>query len=240
MHIKTVTAARRLAPFLVAAVLLGAAPPARAFWLLNFGTAPPLPAGAVGFIGGTGGQLTEVGAPAQSSFTPFLAHAGIRVGLASWVDAGFRLCTVALPFYAGGGPSLGGELDVKVRLTPPRWKWQASVLAGAGYAYLLLQDQSKSAWSPGAELSVSRDLSARVTLTANARYAYTAIPTGTGGSDGNFVHSFGGSVGLRVAITNTIAVMPEVGAFGFEGAIARATSNGWGLQYGVVLAARVR
>ena len=230
----------RAARLLVFGLLALAPRPASAFWLLNFGTAAPLPQGGVAFIGGTGGQLTEVGTPVQSSYTPFLAHAGIRVGLASFLDAGFRLCTVPLPFNVGGGPVLGGEIDLKLRLTPARFKWQASVLAGVGYAYLLLQDQSKSAWSPGAEVTVSRDLSGRVTLTLNARYAYTGIPTGLGGMDSNLVHSFGGSVGLRIGLTQNIAILPEVGGFGFEGAITGKSTNGWGLQYGVVLAARVR
>lgn len=82
------------------------APPARAFWLLGFSTADTLPSGHVGFIAGTGGQFSDVGHPKETSFTPFLPHAGIRLGLTERIDVGYRLTQVALPF-SSVGPSLG-------------------------------------------------------------------------------------------------------------------------------------
>ena len=74
---------------------LGYLPTANAFWLLNFQTAPTLAPGAIGFIGGTGGQFTSVGSPASNSFTPFLAHAGIRVGLADSLDVGYSYLLIS-------------------------------------------------------------------------------------------------------------------------------------------------
>jgi hypothetical protein len=222
-------------------VVLAVAPGrAQAFWLLNFQTAPPLPPGAVGFIGGTGGQLTLVGTPLATSYTPFLAHAGIRVGIASWLDAGYRLTTVPLPYSNAGGPGLGAQMDLKFRLTPARLSWQAAVIVDAAYAYLLNTDRSLQAWSPGADLVVSHSLGTRYAIAFNARYVFTAIPSADGGSGRNFVHAFGPTVGLRIALSDTVSLQPEIGAFRFMGQIAGVENDGWGIQYGLVLGARVR
>jgi len=78
-----------------------------------------LPEGRFAAIAGTGGQYSSVGSPQRNSFTPFLPHAGLRYGFADGWDVGYRLTQVALP-YSGVGPSLGGEIDVKRRLTAPR------------------------------------------------------------------------------------------------------------------------
>ena len=226
----------------LAALAVLAPRPAHAFWLLDFQTAQTLPQGAVGFIGGTGGQLTSVGQPGATSFTPFLAHFGIRVGLADWIDAGYRLCTVPLP-YSSAGPTLGGELDVKLRLTPASWTWQAALIAGAGLAYLDLNDASRSAWAPGADLVVSRRLGAgpgAPELALNARWVYTGVLSAAGGAADNHVQASGVSAMLRIPLSAAIAVQPEVGVFRFDGALAGHPANGWAMQYGAVLAARVR
>ena len=96
----------------------------RAFWLLGFSSADTLPPATFGVIAGTGGQLSETGDPAKTSFTPFLPHAGFRVGIADGLDVGYRLTQVALPF-SSVGPTLGGEIDVRYRLTPANSEWQA-------------------------------------------------------------------------------------------------------------------
>lgn len=226
----------------VAAVVAaaGLAPrPAEAFWLLNFQTAPTLPAGGVGFIGGTGAQLTRVGEPGSTSFTPYLAHFGLRVGLADFLDVGYRLCTVPLP-YSSAGPTLGAELDVKARLTPASWTWQAALVAGVGDAWLELGGASRSAWSPGVDLVVSRALGESVQLALNGRYVFTAIPTAAGGAEANDVTAAGGSAMLRFAVSPVVAVQVELGAFDFLGALGGKETNGWGLQAGVVFAARLR
>ena len=232
--------ARSLALFagLLAVTLAPAS--ARAFWLLNFQTAPPLAPGAVGFIGGTGGQLTLVGSPIATSYTPFLAHAGLRVGITSWLDAGYRLVTVPLPYSNGGGPGLGAQVDFKLRLTPARLSWQAAFIVDAAYAYLLNSDRSLQAWSPGADVVVSHPLARRYTLALNARYTFTQIPSAMGGSAHNYVHAFGPTVGLRIDVAPTVSLQPEIGAFRFMGEIAGAPADGWGIQYGLVLGARVR
>ena len=226
----------------LAALAVLAPRPAHAFWLLDFQTAQTLPQGAVGFIGGTGGQLTSVGQPGATSFTPFLAHFGIRVGLADWIDAGYRLCTVPLP-YSSAGPTLGGELDVKLRLTPASWTWQAALIAGAGLAYLDLNDASRSAWAPGADLVVSRRLGAgpgAPELALNARWVYTGVLSAAGGAADNHVQASGVSAMLRIPLSAAIALQPEIGVFRFDGALAGHPANGWAMQYGAVLAARVR
>lgn len=211
---------------------------ARAFWLLNFQTAATLPPGGAGFIGGTGGQFTSVGSPPRASFTPFLAHAGIRVGLIDRLDAGYRLCTVALP-YSSAGPTLGEETDLKFQLTPSNASWQVGIIGGVGYAYLLLSGQSRDAWAPGANLIVSRAVSSRIDLSWNFRYVDTFISSGPGGPGANQVQAYGGGMGIKVALGPTLAVLPEVGAFDFRGRLSGVPVDGYGFQYGVVLSARI-
>ena len=222
----------------IVAVPVMFAPKAQGFWLLNFQTAPTLPPKAIAFIGGTGGQYTNVGSPAKSSFTPFLAHAGIRYGLTHNLDIGYRLCTVPLP-YSSVGPSLGSEVDFKLRLLQARSAWQAGLIGGVGYANLLISGDTKDAWAPGIDLVVTHSISKHLDLNWNARYVDTLIASGPGGSGQNNVQAFGGSVGARFALTNSVSVLPEVGLFEFQGKMVGVTANGWGLQYGAVLSARL-
>ncbi len=213
-------------------------PRAQAFWLLNFQTASTLPPKGIGFIGGTGGQYTSVGNPPKASFTPFLAHAGIRYGLTDGLDVGYRLCTVPLP-YASVGPSLGSEVDFKLRLLPTKSSWQMGLIGGVGYANLLISGDTKDAWAPGADLVVTHSISKNFDLNLNARYVDTLIASGPGGSNDNNVQSFGGSVGARFTLTDSVSAMPEVGLFDFQGKMIGVTADGWGLQYGAVLSARI-
>ncbi len=215
---------------LLAPLLLVWSTPAQAFWLLGFSTAETQPAATAGFIGGTGGQLTVV--DGKTSFTPYLAHAGLRVGILDWLDAGYRLCTVSLP-YNEEGPTLGGELDVKARWTPRSWPVQAAVGAVFANAYLDFQGQSSLAYSPGAFLLASRAFGPSLTGTVEARYAYSWVPT-----TGNQLHAIGGSLGLAIALGKGVSVRPEIGAFDFVGTLGGAPANGLGVQFGAVLAAR--
>jgi len=211
--------------------------PAAAFWLLGFSTADTLSPGDFSAIAGTGGQYSSVGNPSHSSFTPFLAHAGLRVGLADGWDVGYRLTPVALPF-ASAGPTLGGEIDVRHRLTPADSAWQAAVVVGAAYAYLDLSGQSRSAWSPGVDLMVSRAITPRYTAISELRYVYTAIPTASGGEGANHLNATGVDLGVRIGLTRTVSLVPEVGVFDFAGRLTSRSANGIGVQYGAVLAFR--
>lgn len=234
---KTLRTLRRHTLALLSFTALGlGAHDAHAFWVLNFSTGQTLDPGHVGFIGGTGGQVTAVGEPLRSSYTPFLAHAGIRVGLLDGLDAGYRLVTVPLPWNAVG-PTLGSAVDVKVRLTTKKSPWQVAVIGGGSFAYLRLFDDDRAAWSPGADLVVTRVLSGTLSVSANARYVYTAIPTAPGGITNNSLHAFGPTVGMRIGLTRTVSVLPEIGLFRFMGRIAGASEDGAGVQYGVVLSA---
>lgn len=210
---------------------------AKAFWLLGFATADTVPSGNFSAIAGTGGQYSSVGNPAQSSFTPFLPHAGLRVGLADGWDIGYRLTQVALPL-SSAGPSLGGEIDVKHRFTSTDSDWQAAALVGAAYAYLDLSGQSKSAWSPGVDVILSRSISTRYAAVSEMRYVYTAVPTAMGGAEANHVSAAGIDLGMRIRITATLSVVPEVGVFNFAGRLADHSANGIAVQYGAVLAFR--
>ncbi len=213
--------------------------PAKAFWLLGFSNAFTLSPGSIGFIGGTGGQLTGVGAPALWSYTPFLAHAGIRVGIAKRIDWGYRLCTVAMP-YSSAGPTLGAETDFKVRVTPDSSKWQVAVVGGGAYSYLALAGRSRNAWAPGVALILSHSLSKRVIASINARYVYTAIPSAEGGSLKNNLTAAGGSFNLGFKINDYTSIIPEAGVFDFRGNLNGAPMNGVGLQYGIIISARIK
>lgn len=212
---------------------------AGAFWLLGFSTADTQAPGTGSFIGGTGGQLTSVSlsSGARPSFTPYLAHAGIRLGILRDVDIGYRLCTVPLP-YNLSGPSLGGEVDLKWRLSPVDSAWRLAVGAGMANAYLDFVGINTLAWSPGAFVLVTRTVNDKLDLTAQTRSVYTwARPVSQGA--GNSVTALGESVGVKLALSESTSVRPEVGLFRFLGSLGGGSANGWGFQYGAVLSARV-
>ncbi|MDE3010287.1 MAG: hypothetical protein KGI67_05310 [Pseudomonadota bacterium] len=203
-------------------------------WLLGFSPADTVAPGAYAAIAGTGGQWSSVGDPRHESFTPFLAHAGIRTGLSESWDIGYRLATVALP-YSSVGPSLGAEVDVKHRLTDRASPWQLAIVAGVGYAYLDIQGQSRNAWSPGVDLIVSHAVAAGYTAFADLRYVYTGIPSAAGGASANHFQAYGPAAGMKIKLKENVAITPEIGVFKFDGNIANQRANGIGIQYGAVL-----
>ena len=203
-------------------------------WLLGFSPADTVAPRSYSVIAGTGGQWSTVGNPHQDSFTPFLAHSGIRTGLIDGWDIGYRLATIALP-YSSVGPSLGGEIDMKHRLTGKENAWQAAILAGLGYAYLDIEGESRSAWSPGADMVVSHLVAPGYTAFAEFRYVYTDIPTAKGGNEANYYQALGPGVGVKIRVKDYVSLTPEVGMFDFLGNIAGREANGIGVQYGTVL-----
>lgn len=227
---------RAFIPALLGVVLM-VPRPADAFWLLGFSTGDTLPDGGLGAIAGTGGQYSSVGDPSRNSFTAFLPHAALRVGFADGWDIGYRLAQVALPF-SSVGPSLGSEVDVKHRLTPADSAIQVAIVVGAAYSYLDISGQSRSAWSPGIDLVVSRTLTPRYTAISELRYVYTAIPTANGGSGNNYLHAVGVDLGMRIGLTPTVSLVPEMGVFDFVGHLGTRSANGVAAQYGAVLAFR--
>ncbi len=213
-------------------------PTASAFWLLGFSSADTLPPGALGVIAGTGAQVADVGKPSQTSFTPFLPHAGFRYGVSDNMDVGYRLTQVALP-YSSAGPSLGGEVDVKYQFAPGADGWRTALVGGMAYSYLDISGVSKSAWSPGMDWVMSRVLTPKYTLISELRYVYTAIPTATGGSASNFVNALGADLGTKIKLTQQVSLIPEVGLFNLSGQLLGKNESGVGLQIGAVLAIRV-
>jgi hypothetical protein len=63
--------------------------------------------------------------------------------------------------------------------------------------------------------------------------------TGAGGSSANHVQAVGGSMGARFSLTSNTSILPELGIFDFIGEVGDKPLNGWGLQYGIVLSARI-
>jgi hypothetical protein len=175
-----------------------------------------------------------VGDPFKSSFTPFLAHAGIRFGLCNGLDIGYRLCTVALP-YNSVGPSLGAATDLKWRMTHAASPWQLCIIAGGAYSYLSMSDQSRNAYAPGVAISLTHKIFNKATITLNGRYVETFIPTALGGKKSNNLQATGGSIGFTIPLNTIVTMMPEIGAFDFKGSIGGKEYDGLGMQYGVVL-----
>ncbi len=203
-------------------------------WLLGFSPADTVQPGSYSVIAGTGGQWSSVGDPGRNSFTPFLAHAGIRTGLTDTWDVGYRLATVALP-YSSVGPSLGAEIDVKHRLTDRRSPWQVAYVAGIGYAYLDIQGKSRSAWSPGVDIIISHPIAQRYTAFTDLRYVYTGIASANDGTNANHYQAFGPGAGVKINLKNHVSITPEIGIFSFKGTLAGQSANGVGIQYGAVL-----
>ncbi len=193
--------------------------------------------GSASMIAGTGAQFAQVGNPPKESFTAFLPHAGFRVGLADAWDIGYRLTQVALPF-SSVGPSLGGELDAKWRLTPAASDWQAALVGGFAYAGLEIQDSPRSAWSPGVDLVLSRKLGRKCAVFSELRYIYTAIPTAPGGPASNYLNAGGIGSGLKLGLTRSTSVVPELGLYRLDGEMGRVGAAGFALQIGTVLSQR--
>jgi hypothetical protein len=227
------TAARALASLFA---LAAAVCPARseAFWVVNFGSAGVSRPGQVGFVGGTGGQFVLVGPPTSTSAIFFIPHAGLRVGVFEFLDVGYRLAPLALP-YSSVGPSLGGNLDVKLAFTPRASPWQFSLDAGGGVAHVMVRDQHRFAYSPNGALLLSARIGASSWLTFMARYTFIGIPTAMGGDAANYVHIAGGSVGFKFEVAPHISLMPELGAYYYRGAVGGQDASGFAMQYGVVL-----
>lgn len=225
--------------FLVASIVFGLIPSsASAFWLLGFSDANTLPPDALGAIAGTGVQITEVGSQSQHSFTASIPHAGFRYGVSDNADIGYRLTQVALPF-SGVGPTLGSEVDAKYRFTSPESTYQLAVVGGLAYAYLDISGKSKLAWSPGADLIVSRAISPDYTMFSELRYVYTAIPTASGGSGSNYVNASGVAIGAKIKLTAQTSLVPEIGLFHLNGQMLGVGANGTAIQAGFVLSVRI-
>ncbi len=211
---------------------------ASAFWLLGFSTADTLPAGGLGVMAGTGGQISRVSPSAQNSSTAFIPHAGFRLGIADGLDVGYRLTQVLLPF-ASVGPTLGGELDAKYRITKPSDATQFAIIGGLAYAHLDLLGQSKNAWSPGLDLVISHVLSDKYALFAELRDVYTALPTAPGGDGSNNVNASGIGTGVKIKLTQQTSLVPEIGFFHLNGKLLGAEANGNAVQVGVVFSMRI-
>jgi hypothetical protein len=224
-----------LAAALSIGCLLGAASDARAFWVMNFGTAGTLPPGKFGFAAGMGGQAVFVGDPTTANANFFIPHAGLRLGLLDRLDTGWRLAPVPLPFSTVG-PGFGANLDAKLRLTNADSNVSVALIAGAGFAHVLVLDDSKIALSPNGAGLLTFRTSDKTHLTFMGRYVYLAIPTAPGGAPDNFVHIAGSSAGMKIDALPRVSVLPEIGAYWYEGRIADRRTSGPGFQYGIMLA----
>jgi hypothetical protein len=208
---------------------------AQAFWVVNFGTASTLFPGKFGFAAGLGGQVVLIGDPQRVNAFFMIPHAGFRLGLTETMDIGLRMAPVPLPF-ASVGPGFGMNIDTKIHFTKREDDVQFALVLGAGAAHVLIQDNARFAWTPNvAALSTFR-LNKETQLTAMGRFVHLQIPTAVGGASGNFVNISGASIGLRREIAPSISILPEVGAYWYEGQIGGARASGPGFQYGVMIA----
>lgn len=109
-------------------------------------------------------------------------------------------------------------------------------MLGVGGAHVLLLDQNRAAASANGAVLATVGLRKHAALTMMGRYVYLAIPTARGGPTANFVHIAGSSVGLKIDIAPKVALLPEVGAYWYEGRLSAARTSGPGFQYGLMLA----
>lgn len=202
---------------------------------MNFGPAGTLPPGRVGFAAGMGGQAIFAGEPTKASANFFIPHAGLRLGLLERLDAGWRLAPVPLP-YSSVGPGFGANIDVKLRLTEADADIGVAIIAGAGMAHVLVLDDNKVALSPNGAALLTFRTSEKTQLTFMGRYVYLGIPTAPGGASDNFVHVAGTSAGMKIDGIPHVAVLPEIGAYWYEGRIVDRRTSGPGFQYGIMLA----
>lgn len=205
------------------------------FWVVNFGTARTFAPKKIGFAAGMGGQVVFLGDPRKTSAFFTIPHAGFRLGLAKGLDAGLRLAPIPLPF-ATVGPGFGINLDAKYCFTPPTSKIDWGLVVGLGGAHVLIEDRNRLAYSPNVALLNSYHLGGTTVLTIMGRYVYLGIPTAAEGVKANFVNIGGISLGLKKDIRPNIALLPEVGAYWYDGKILGVTKRGPGFQYGLMLA----
>ncbi|MCC5917707.1 MAG: hypothetical protein JJU02_10335 [Cryomorphaceae bacterium] len=207
----------------------------KAFWVVNFGTARTLHKGKFGFAAGLGGQMVFLGDPMLTSAFFTIPHAGFRYGIGERLDAGLRLAPIPLPF-ATVGPGFGINLDVKYCFTKPGSKFDFGIVLGFGGAHVLIEEDTRLAYSPNAALLGTYNVNETMQFTVMARYVNLAIPTAPEGSSANFVNIAGLSFGLKKDIRPNISILPEVGFYNYDGQMAGTGKSGPGFQYGVMIA----
>lgn len=205
------------------------------FWVVNFGTARTLHKGKFGFAAGMGGQMVFLGEPKLTSAFFTIPHAGFRYGIGERLDAGLRLAPIPLPF-ATVGPGFGVNLDLKYCFTKPESKFDFGVVLGFGGAHVLIEDNSRYAYSPNAALLGTYNINETTGFTIMGRYVNLAIPTAPQGANANYVNIAGVSFGLKKKIRSNISILPEVGVYNYEGRIVGIEKNGPGFQYGLMIA----
>jgi hypothetical protein len=205
-----------------------------AFWVVNFGTARTLASKRIGFAAGLGGQMVFLGEPKMASAFFTIPHAGFRFGLSNRMDAGLRLAPIPLPFSTVG-PGFGVNLDVKYCFTRPQSKVDFALVAGAGGAHVLIEGNTRLAYSPNAAILTTYNVSQKTHLTGMGRYVSLSIPTATDGAKGNFVNIAGISIGLKRDIRPNISILPEIGAYWYDGQIKSIKKSGPGFQYGIMI-----
>ena len=204
------------------------------FWVVNFGTAITLKQKRFGFAAGMGGQMVFLGDPKKTSAFFTIPHAGFRYGIAKRIDVGLRLAPIPLPF-ATVGPGFGVNVDAKLCLTNTTSKVDFAVVLGLGGAHVLIEDASRYAYSPNFALLNSYQLNNTTYFTVMGRYVHLAITTAPLGAKSNFVNISGMSFGLKKEIRPNIAILPEIGAYWYQGKIVGVNKNGLGVQYGMML-----
>jgi hypothetical protein len=205
------------------------------FWVVNFGSARTLHKGKIGFAAGMGGQMVFLGEPKLTSAFFTIPHAGFRYGIGERLDAGLRLAPIPLPF-ASVGPGFGVNLDAKYCFTKPESKFDFGLVLGFGGAHILIEENTRYAYSPNAALLGTYNINETTHFTVMARYVNLVIPTAPQGANANYVNIAGFSFGLMKKLRPNISILPEVGVYNYDGKIAGIGKSGPGFQYGLMLA----
>jgi hypothetical protein len=125
---------------------------------------------------------------------------------------------------------------VKYCFTKPESEFDFGVVLGFGGAHVLIEENTRYAYSPNAALLGTYNVNETTHLTVMARYVNLAIPTAPQGASANYVNIAGVSFGLKKDIRPNISILPEVGVYNYDGRIAGTGKSGPGFQYGLMIA----
>jgi hypothetical protein len=101
---------------------------------------------------------------------------------------------------------------------------------------LTVEDNTRTAYSPNAALLATVHVKERDHLTLMARYVDLAIPTAPEGIAANNLRILGASLGWKHDLTPQLALLPEIGAYWYDGDLLGVPTSGPGFQYGVMIA----
>jgi hypothetical protein len=93
------------------------------------------------------------------------------------------------------------------------------------------------AYSPNTAALITRSFDNGVDFTTMLRYVWLGIPSAPGGAEDNRVSIAGVSWGLKIPLGERLSLLPEIGAYHYNGRLRGEAADGFAVQYGLVLSA---